>query len=80
MGIRKEMEEKEESHKKEVGEIIIGKVRYGKDSYRVIGIYVNEDTERKLEELDEWMEGKEEGMRTIIGGILMRERARREGE
>lgn len=54
LGIRKEMEEKEESHKKEVEGIITGKVRmYGKGSYRVVGIYVNGDMKRKLEKLGE---------------------------
>ncbi|KAL6260864.1 hypothetical protein P5V15_008394 [Pogonomyrmex californicus] len=43
------------------------KIRYGKGSYKIIGIYVNGDMERKLVELGEWVEGKEEGMRTIIG-------------
>lgn len=31
-------------------------------------MYVNGDMERKLEELREWMEEKDKGMKTIIGG------------
>jgi len=34
-------------------------------------VYVNWNMERKLEDLAEWKEGKEE---KVIGGILMRER------
>lgn len=57
--IRKEIEEKEENHRKKVEEIT-GKVRYKKGSYRVVGIYVNGDMERKLEELDEGVKRKVE--------------------
>lgn len=40
----------------EVEGIITGKIRYGKGSYKMVGVYVNGDMERKLEELDEWVE------------------------
>ena len=32
------------------------------------GVYVNKDLQRKLEELKEWMGGREEGVRVVIGG------------
>jgi len=44
-----------------------GRIKYGKDSLRIVGIYVNGDMEKKLEELKEWMKKREEGVKTIIG-------------
>lgn len=35
---------------------------------RIVGVYVNGDIERKLEGLREWMESKENGVRTLFGG------------
>jgi len=47
---------------------MVRKIRYGKGSLKIVGVYVNGDMERKLEELKGWMEGKEEGVKIIIGG------------
>jgi len=41
-------------------------------------VYVNGDMEKKLEELRGWMEEKEEGVKTIIGGDF-NTRTEREG-
>jgi len=48
--------------------LITGRINYSRGNLRVVGVYVNKDMERKLEELREWMEGKERGVRTLIGG------------
>jgi len=48
----------------EIGEIEIreegmmtGKWKLGKEEWRIVGVYVNEDLEKKIEGLKEWMEG-----------------------
>jgi len=66
--LEKEIVEKEKEEVKETEGVMIGKIRYGKGSLRIVGVYVNGDMERKLVELRGWMEGKEEGMKIIIGG------------
>lgn len=38
---------------------MIGNVKYGKESWRVIEVYINGDIDRKLEELREWMEKRD---------------------
>ncbi|CAK9799089.1 Transposon TX1 uncharacterized 149 kDa protein [Anthophora plagiata] len=63
-GIRMEKDEKERG---EEG-IIARKIWLGKDAWKVVGVYVNKDLERKLGMLREWMEEKERGVRIIIGG------------
>jgi len=35
---------------------MVGRIKHGKDSLRIVGIYVNGDMKKKLEELKEWME------------------------
>ncbi|KMQ84349.1 hypothetical protein RF55_17916 [Lasius niger] len=60
----------------EVGEIEIAEegimtdtVKSGEEEWRIVGIYVNEDLERKIERLKKWMEESEEGgRRVVIGG------------
>jgi len=68
LGIKKELVKKEKKEVRETEGVMIGRVRYGKDSLRIVGVYVNGDMEKKLEELRGWMEEKEEGVKTIIGG------------
>ncbi|CAK9816316.1 hypothetical protein ANTPLA_LOCUS8955 [Anthophora plagiata] len=63
-GIRMEKDEKERG---EEG-IIARKIWLGKDAWKIVGVYVNKDLERKLGMLREWMEEKERGVRIIIGG------------
>lgn len=48
--------------------IITSKIKDGKDSSRMVGVYVKRDMERKLEELADWVEGRGDGLRTIIEG------------
>lgn len=52
------------------------KVWLGGEKWKVIGIYVNNDLERKLEELKKWTEEKGEKEKIIIGGDFIG----REGE
>jgi len=58
--------EEEEVDKEEVR--MSCRIRIEGESWRIIGIYVNKDIERKLEGLKGWMEIDEEEVRTIIGG------------
>lgn len=48
---------------------MIGNVKYEKERWRVIGVYINGDMDRKLKELREWMEERETDRKTIIGGF-----------
>lgn len=68
MGIKKELVGGEEEGEREREEIIVGRMRTGKLCCKIVGIYVNGDMERKLEELREWMEEEGSGIKTIIGG------------
>jgi len=61
------MGQKDEGER-EVEGLITGRVKYGSGELRVVGVYVNKDMESKLEELREWMEEKERGIRNIIRG------------
>lgn len=66
--IRKRIEEvKEERRSEEEERKIKCKIRVGAESWRIIGIYVNNDTDRKLEGLKDWTEEGEKGIRTVIG-------------
>jgi len=64
MRVRKDLEIQKRSKRREGG-----RIKYGKDSLRIIGIYrmMNRDIEKKLNELKEWLEEREEGVKTIIG-------------
>jgi len=49
-------------------DIMMGRIKYGKSSLRIVGIYVNGDIEKKLEQLKKWMEEWKERVKTIIEG------------
>ncbi|XP_071572354.1 uncharacterized protein [Temnothorax nylanderi] len=68
LGIRKSIEEIKEGRETEIEGKIEGKIRIGEEIWRIIGIYVNNDIDKKLEGLKEWTEEGEKGVRTIIGG------------
>jgi len=68
LGIRRDLIGQKEEEEREVEGLISGRVKYDKGEIRVVGVYVNKDIESKLEEVKEWMEGKEKGVRNIIGG------------
>ena len=48
-GIRRELVERGDEEEKEVEGIMIGRIRCGKNSWRIVGIY--RDLEEKLEDL-----------------------------
>ncbi|XP_024877156.1 golgin subfamily A member 6-like protein 22, partial [Temnothorax curvispinosus] len=69
LGIRKRIEEIKEERKLEEDEGKIEcKIRIGEEIWRIIGLYVNNDIDRKLEGLKDKTEEGEKGVRTIIGG------------
>ncbi|KYN13305.1 hypothetical protein ALC57_14506 [Trachymyrmex cornetzi] len=75
LGIRKELYIGEEGRKEEE-EVMTGMLKVGRNKVRMVGVYIN--MERKLESLAEWKEGKEEGVKTVTGGILMQEQGESE--
>jgi len=68
LGIRKDLIGQKEEEGREVEGLIARRINYGKGDLRVVRVYVNKDMERKLEGLKEWLEEKERGVRTLIGG------------
>lgn len=67
MGLRKEIEEiKEERRMKAEEGKIECKIRIGEERWRIIGIYVNNDIDRKMESLKDRMEEGEKGIRIMI--------------
>lgn len=44
------------------------KVNLGGEWWRLVGVYVNEDLGEKLNQLRQWMENGEEGVKVMIGG------------
>ena len=79
MGVKKEIEARDE----EVGEregIMMRMVKMGGEWWRVVGVYVNKDLQKKLEEIGEWVEGREEGVRVVIGGDFNARTGREGGE
>lgn len=71
--IKVEMEEEEEEEGK-----MVCKIKIGGEDWRIVGVYVNLDLERKLEGIRKWMEEEEEEVRTLIGGDF-NARTREEG-
>ncbi|KMQ90718.1 hypothetical protein RF55_9492 [Lasius niger] len=68
VGVRVEIRiEKEKGKKNEEG-ILSVKVWLVGDLWRLVGVYVNNDMEKKLEELRDWVEEKEVGVRALVGG------------
>lgn len=43
----------------------------------MVGVYVSGDIEQKLRKVKRWMKDKAEGVKTIIGAILMQEQAKK---
>lgn len=68
MGIRKELMIGKEKETEEEEGRIIGEIKVEGEKWRIVGVYVNGDMERKLRGFDEWTEGRQEGWKTIIGG------------
>lgn len=68
MGVRRGLLRQIGECRREKEGIMIREITLGEDKVRVVGVYVNGDMERKLEEVRRWMEGGVERVKTIIGG------------
>ena len=55
LGIKRDLIERKGENMECEG-IITGRIRVGKEIWRILGIYVNGDIDRKLVELREWTE------------------------
>lgn len=69
LGIRKDIAVQEEKEGREMEGIISGEIKVGNGSWRVMGVYINGDMEKKLEELADWVGESEDGLRIIVGGF-----------
>lgn len=43
-------------------------MKIGKENWRIVGVYVNKNIEGILRKLEQWMEIREEGKYTLLGG------------
>lgn len=69
LGIKRGIvEEKEERRVRMEDGRMECKIKLGEERWRIIGIYVNNNLDEKLEGLKDWMEEREEGTKTVIGG------------
>lgn len=57
-----------------------GWVKQGRERWRIVRRYVGQGVEKILNGLQQWMEEKEEGVRTLVGRTLMRELEGKEGD
>lgn len=73
MGIRRGIEEGKGINT-EVEEMMEGRIRIGTERWRVVGVYVGKGMEKTLKDIAHWVENKEIGAKTLIGGIVMQER------
>lgn len=72
IGVKKGVKVEKSKRERGMEGLLVTKVCLGGVWWRMIGVYVNkEDLEVKLQALREWIEEREEGVRVIIGGILM---------
>lgn len=70
MGIKRELWKKGEKIEVSTEGIIVGRIREGRKSWRIVGVYVKDNIGEMLQELERWVGEKErqETMETIIGG------------
>lgn len=70
MGIKRELWKKGEKIEVSREGIIVGRIREGRKSWRLVGVYVKDNIGEMLQELERWVGEKErqEIMETIIGG------------
>lgn len=68
MGIRKELIEKGQEIKSGKERLMKGRVRVGRERWRIIGVYVQRNMEEVLKDMEEWMEEKKVGCRIMICG------------
>ncbi|KYN27961.1 hypothetical protein ALC57_02628 [Trachymyrmex cornetzi] len=65
MGIRRELYVGERGRREMEG-MMTGVINVGESRVRVMRVYINMDLQSKLEGMTEWMEGREEGVKTVI--------------
>ena len=63
MGVRKEVETRDEEEEEREG-IMMRKVKMV--VWRVVGVYVIKDLQKKLKGIEEWVEGREEGTKIVM--------------
>jgi len=66
--LKKDLVVQDEGEEKGGKGIILEKMRYGNGCINVKGVYIMDDMEEKLERLGRWLEEKEEGVMTVLGG------------
>lgn len=67
MGIKREfMEKGKEIEVKEEG-VIVGDIKWEKERWRVVGVYIGREIEESLQKIEKW-EGREEKMKVLVGG------------
>ena len=66
VGIKGGIEIRKVEARKEEG-IVEVEVEMNKEIWRIVGVYINGDMDRKIESLKEWME-EGDGVRTLVGG------------
>lgn len=69
IGVRKDegMVRVREVEEKGEGVMVI-EVEIGKEKWTIVGVYVNGDMKKKMEEMREWLEEQREDKWTVIGG------------
>lgn len=68
MGIRRELAEEKGGIEAVEEGVITGRAGVGEEKWRIVGVYIKEDIEKKLEGLKKWMEGNEEEETRIVTG------------
>jgi len=66
--IRKELLEEGTKIEIDGDGVIIGQVRMGEEKWRIIGVYVRGGIQKSLQDLERWMEDKEEGKKILLEG------------
>ncbi|KAL6258302.1 hypothetical protein P5V15_010246 [Pogonomyrmex californicus] len=67
-GIRKRIEMEKREARAKMEAVMVRMINLLGKKWRVVGVYVNGDMEKKWKKLRGWGENKENGTRTIIGG------------
>lgn len=77
VGIRVEIEMEKGTEEGKEGLMTV-KIWLGKEEWRLVGIYVNNDLEMRIEDMRKWIEEKGEKERVLIGDDFNARKRRRE--